>query len=168
MGWFVMAVVDVLDYFPPGHAGRTVLTDILNRTARAVLRVQDPESGLWYQVLDRAGAAENYQESSASAMFAYAFAKGVRKGLMPPEYLDAARRAFRGLLNHQVSQDADGGWSLNGICSVAGLGGEPYRDGSYRYYTGEKVTTNDPKGVGAFILAALEMEAADPRKRTQE
>ncbi len=168
MGWFAMAVVDVLDYFPPEHAGRKILTDILNRAALAVLGVQDSESGLWYQVLDRAGAPGNYQESSASAMFAYAFAKGVRKGLLAPGYLDAARKAFRGLVDHQVVQDADGGWSLNGICSVAGLGGEPYRDGSYGYYTGEKVTTNDPKGVGAFILAALEMEAADPRKRAQE
>ena len=168
MGWFAMAVADVLDYFPPGHAGRKVLTDILNRTAQAVLRVQDPGSGLWYQVLDRADAPGNYQESSASAMFAYAFAKGVRKGLLPREYLEPARRAFRGLLDRQVARDADGGWSLNGICSVAGLGGDPYRDGTYAYYTGEKVKANDPKGVGAFILAALEIESADLRKRAQE
>jgi len=168
MGWFAMAVADVLDYFPADHRGRTVLNGILKRTAEAVVRVQDSESGLWYQVLDRAGEPGNYLESSASAMFAYAFAKGVRKNLFSSEYLGAACKAFHGLLDHQVIQDADGGWSLNGICSVAGLGGEPYRDGSYRYYTGEKVTTNDPKGVGAFILAALELEAADPRKSTQE
>jgi unsaturated rhamnogalacturonyl hydrolase len=168
MGWFAMGVADVLDYFPADHRGRTVLTGILKRTAEAVVRVQDSESGLWYQVLDRAGEPGNYLESSASAMFAYAFAKGVRKNLFSSEYLGAACKAFHGLLDHQVIQDADGGWSLNGICAVAGLGGEPYRDGSYRYYTGEKVTTNDPKGVGAFILAALELEAADPRKSTQE
>ena len=168
MGWFMMALVDVPDYFPPGHAGRKILTDILNRTAQAVLRVQDSESGLWYQVLDRAGEPGNYLESSASAMFAYAFAKGVRKGLLPQEYLEPARKAFRGLVDRQVTRDADGGWSLNGICSVAGLGGDPYRDGTYAYYTGEKVKTNDPKGVGAFILAALEIESAYPRKRAQE
>ncbi len=168
MGWFAMAVADVLDYFPPGHAGRKILTDILNRTAQAVLRVQDSQSGLWYQVLDRADAPGNYLESSASSMFAYAFAKGVRKNLLPREYLEPACKAFRGLVDRQVTQDSDGGWSLNGICSVAGLGGDPYRDGTYGYYTGEKVTTNDPKGVGAFILAALEMEAADTRRRAQE
>ncbi|MGB7538222.1 MAG: glycoside hydrolase family 88 protein [Anaerolineales bacterium] len=168
MGWFAMAIADVLDYFPAGHAGRPVLTDILSRTAQAVARVQDPDSGLWYQVLDRAGSPGNYQESSASAMFAYAFAKGVRKGLLSPEYLDAGSKAFHGLLDRQVIHEADGSWSLNGICSVAGLGGEPYRDGSYGYYTGEKVATNDPKGVGAFILAGLELEAADSQKRAQE
>jgi unsaturated rhamnogalacturonyl hydrolase len=162
MGWFAMALTDVLDYFPPDHGGRTILTDILNRAAQAVLRVQDPESGLWYQILDRGGSPGNYRESSASAMFAYAFAKGVRKNLLPIEYLTAAFKAFRGLVDRQVTQDADGGWSLNGICAVAGLGGEPYRDGSYRYYLEEKVEANDPKGVGAFILAALEMEAAYP------
>ena len=168
MGWVAMAMVDVLDYFPPDHGGRTVLTDILNRTAEAVAGVQDPESGMWFQVLDRAGTPGNYRESSASAMFAYAFAKGVRKNLLSPDYLTAARKAFRGLVEHQVMKNTDGEWSLNGICSVAGLGGEPYRDGSYRYYIEEKVATNDPKGVGAFILAALELEAADSRKRTQE
>jgi unsaturated rhamnogalacturonyl hydrolase len=168
MGWFAMAVTDLPDYFPPGHNGRTVLADILKRTARAVLAVQDPDTGLWYQVLDRAGSAGNYLESSASAMFAYAFAKAVRKKILPAVYLTAARKAFQGLLDHQITQDAEGGLSLNGICTVAGLGGDPYRDGSYRYYIGEKTAANDPKGVGAFILAALEMEAADSRKRTQE
>ncbi|MBN2086047.1 MAG: glycoside hydrolase family 88 protein [Anaerolineales bacterium] len=168
MGWFAMAIVDLLDYFPPGHGGRLILAEIFQRTAEAVARVQDPESGMWFQVLDQAGIPGNYRESSASAMFAYAFAKGVRINLLSSEYETGARKAFRGLVEHQVRRDTESGWSLNGICSVAGLGGEPYRDGSYRYYTEEKVATNDPKGVGAFILAALELEAADSRKRTQE
>jgi unsaturated rhamnogalacturonyl hydrolase len=93
-------------------------------------------------------------------MFAYAFAKGVRRHLLPADFLAPAVRAFRGLLEHQVRLNADGTASLEGTCAVAGLGGHPYRDGSYNYYVGERPLTDDPKGVGSFILAALEMEAA--------
>jgi unsaturated rhamnogalacturonyl hydrolase len=168
MGWFVMAVVDVLDYFPKDHAGRVVLEAVLQRAARAIVRVQEDATGLWYQVPDRAGRPGNYRESSASAMFAYALAKGVRKKILPPENLAAARRAFQGLLDREVRTDPEGWISLDGICAVAGLGGEPYRDGSYEYYVGEKSVTNDPKGVGAFILAALELEAAGIEKPSQE
>jgi unsaturated rhamnogalacturonyl hydrolase len=50
--------------------------------------------------------------------------------------------------------------TLEKVCSVAGLGGEPYRDGSFEYYVSEKTVSNDPKGVGPFILASLEMERA--------
>ena len=160
MGWFAMAIVDVLDYFPQAHVQRPALIAILERMAQALLRVQDTATGLWYQVLDRAGSPGNYRESSASAMFIYAFAKGVRKGLLPPDYLLAVRRAYRGLLAHQIKVDSKGLLTLEGTCSVAGLGGQPYRDGSYDYYISEKIATNDPKGVGAFILAALEMENA--------
>jgi unsaturated rhamnogalacturonyl hydrolase len=168
MGWFAMAVVDVLDYFPKDHAGRAVLRAILERSARAIASVQEESTGLWYQVLDRAGSPGNYRESSASAMFAYALAKGVRKNLLPPDYLTNARRAFCGLLEHRIRRDPDGSISLEGICAVAGLGGEPYRDGSYEYYIEEKAVTNDPKGVGPFILAALELEAAGNEKLPQE
>jgi unsaturated rhamnogalacturonyl hydrolase len=161
MGWFVMAVADVLDYFPPAHAANLLLKEILGGAAQAVLRVQDKSTGLWYQVLDRAGSPGNYLESSASAMFAYALAKGVRRKWLAPGCLAAARKAFQGLVDHRIRRNAEGNWTLEGICAVAGLGGEPYRDGSYEYYVGEKSVNDDPKGVGAFLLAALELEAAE-------
>lgn len=160
MGWFAMAVVDVMDYFPQEHTQRDVLKAILHRTAQALIRVQDDATGLWYQVLDRGGNPGNYLESSASAMFVYAFAKGVRKKLLADDYLPHARRAFRGLLENRIKMDSGGFLTLEGTCGVAGLGGKPYRDGSYEYYVGEETVVNDPKGVGSFILAALEMEAA--------
>lgn len=160
MGWFAMAVVDVLDFFPGDHPQRGALISILERTAWAALRVQDDATGLWHQILNRAGSPGNYLESSASAMFAYAFAKGVRKNLLPAGFSAPAARAFRGLLRHRVKRNSDGSISLDGTCAVAGLGGRPYRDGSYEYYVGEKMAIDDPKGVGCFILASLEMEAA--------
>ena len=137
---------------------RPTLLDILSRLAAALVRFQDSASGLWYQIVDQPQRPGNYRESSASAMLAYAFAKAVRQGWLAAEYLSAARRAYRGLLENMIRVDARGLVSLEGTCSVAGLGGDPYRDGSFNYYINEPIVANDFKGVGPFILAALEME----------
>jgi unsaturated rhamnogalacturonyl hydrolase len=158
IGWYVMALVDVLDFLPKKHPNHPVLLDILSRLSAALIRFQDPASGLWYQVIDLPERPGNYRESSVSAMLAYGFAKAVRNGWLASEYLLAGQRAYRGLLENMIRVDARGALTLEGTCSVAGLGGEPYRDGSYEYYISEPVASNDFKGVGPFILAALEME----------
>jgi unsaturated rhamnogalacturonyl hydrolase len=158
MGWYAMALVDVLDYFPQKHPQRAELIAILNRVARAIAKYQDARSGLWYQVLDKGGAQGNYLESSAACMFVYALAKGVRNGYLPASYKKTADDGYRGIQREFVKYDANGRFNLAGTVSVAGLGGNPYRDGSYEYYLSEKVVTNDPKGIGAFLLAATELE----------
>jgi unsaturated rhamnogalacturonyl hydrolase len=160
IGWYVMAIVDILDHLPRKHAHRQDLIAILERTAHALVRVQDETTGLWYQILDLPDREGNYLEASASTMFVYAFAKAVREGYLAQDFLLSARRGYHGLLQTLIKIDLQGVLTLEGICSVAGLGGEPYRDGSFEYYVNEKVTPNDPKGVGPFILAALEMEQA--------
>jgi unsaturated rhamnogalacturonyl hydrolase len=159
MGWYAMALVDVLDILPEAHPGRSSLVEILQRVSNALLHFQDPATGLWYQVVDLLDRPDNYRESSVSAMLVYVFAKAVRKGFLDSDYLSAAGRAYRGLLENMIKVDASGILTLEGTCSVAGLGNTPYRDGSYEYYVGEKTAANDFKGVGPFILAALEMEA---------
>ncbi len=158
IGWYVMALVDVLEFLPAEHPQRPALLEILSRISTALIRYQDPASGLWYQVVNLPERPGNYRESSVSAMLAYGFAKAVRKGWLAPEYLSSARRAYHGLLENMIRVDARGVLTLEGTCSVAGLGGEPYRDGSFDYYIHEPVAANDFKGVGPFILAALEME----------
>jgi unsaturated rhamnogalacturonyl hydrolase len=160
IGWYVMGIVDVLDHLPREHAHRPELIAILERTAMALAKVQDETSGLWYQILDLPDRAGNYLEASASAMFVYAFAKGVREGYLAPDYLLSARRGYHGLLENLIKVDSQGLLTLEGTCGGAGLGGEPYRDGSFEYYVSEKIIPNDPKGVGPFILAVLEMERA--------
>ena len=160
MGWYAMALVDTLDYFPETHPQRVELIAILNRLAAAVKKYQESKTGLWYQVLDKGGEKGNYTEASASCMFAYALAKGVRKGYLPDSYLKVAEKGYKGIVSQFIKQDASGQFNLDGTVSVAGLGGNPYRDGSYQYYLSEKVITNDPKGVGAFLLASNEMEIA--------
>lgn len=158
MGWYVMALVDVLELLPAEHPRRPDLLAILSRLSAALTRHQDPRSGLWYQIVDLPERPGNYRESSVSAMLAYGFAKAARNGWLPAEYLAVARRAYHGLLENMIRVDARGLLTLEGTCSVAGLGGEPYRDGSFDYYIHEPVAANDFKGVGPFILAALEME----------
>ncbi|MBN1135862.1 MAG: glycoside hydrolase family 88 protein [Anaerolineae bacterium] len=158
LGWYVMTLLDVLDHFPKEHPQLGNLLAILSDLATAVISVQDEASGVWYQVLDQNGRGGNYLEASASCMFVYALAKGVRKGYLPPGALDAARRGYDGILSEFVTVNDSGLASLHRICAVGGLGGKPYRDGSFHYYVGEKVLSNDYKGVGAFMLASLEME----------
>ena len=161
MGWYAMALVDVLEHFPKVHPRRAELLAILGRLAAAVEKVQEPQTGLWYQVLNAGGMKGNYLEASASAMFVYSLAKAVRLGYLPESYLKVARKGWAGIERQFVEEASGGGVNFKGTVSVAGLGGNPYRDGSYAYYLSEKVVTNDAKGVGAFLMASAEMEAAD-------
>ncbi|MES2274919.1 MAG: glycoside hydrolase family 88 protein [Bacteroidota bacterium] len=158
MGWYGIALVDALDDFPKDHPKRAEIIAILNRFAAAVQKYQDPKSGTWWQILDKANEKGNYLESSASCMFVYALAKGVREGYIPASYQAVAEKGFKGIVKEFIATDPDGQINLTKTVSVGGLGGNPYRDGSYNYYLGEKVVTNDMKGVGSFILAAVEIE----------
>jgi unsaturated rhamnogalacturonyl hydrolase len=160
MGWYMMALVDTLPYYQQDSPGRAELLAILDRTAAAVVRVQDRKTGLWYQVLDKPDGKRNYFEESASCMFTYGLAKGVRLGYLPAQYSGNAARAWQGILDHFVHADADGSVSISGTVIGVGLGGSPYHDGTYAYYVSVPVAVNDPRGVGAFLLAGSEMELA--------
>jgi len=159
MGWYAMALVDVLDYFPQDHARRPEFINILNRLVTAVEKVQDKKTGCWYDILDLPDRKGNYLEASASCMLVYAIAKGVRMGYLPAEKLAIAQKGYEGI-KQQFIKVENGQTNLHGTVKVSGLGGKPYRDGSFEYYMSEPVIVNDPKGVGAFLLAASEMERA--------
>jgi len=158
IGWYAMALVDALDFFPENHPQRAELTAILSRTLDAVVKVQDKESSLWYQVLDQGGREGNYLESTASCMFTYAMIKGVNKGYLDERFRKIAKESYAGILKHFIRVDNSGELHLEKCCAVAGLGGNPYRDGTYEYYISEPVRDDDPKGLGPFILASLEFE----------
>lgn len=159
MGWFSMALVDVLDYYPEEHTGRQKLIAILQRTMAAVRKVQDPKTGVWYDILDLPNREGNYVEASASSMFVYAMAKGLRKGYLDASYKQALDKAYQGLIKEFVRPAAADRIDLEKVVTVSGLGGKKYRDGSFEYYMSEPVKPNDPKGVGAFLLASAEVEA---------
>ena len=157
LGWYGMAMVDVLDHFPEKHPGRDSIIEILNRFANAVVKVQDPKTGLWYDIVDKPTTPKNYIEASASCMLIYTIAKGVRKGYIPSSYLANVKKGYAGIIKEFIKNE-DGQVNLHGTVSVSGLGGNPYRDGSFEYYMREPVIVNDPKGIGAFIKCAVEME----------
>jgi len=157
MGWYVMAIVDVLDYLPENHKDRARIIEILNEVLESLLKVQDKESWVWYQVLDQGKRKGNYLEASASCMILYAMAKGAKKGYLPEKWFDIANKTYSGIIEEFITVTAEGLVNLNKTCMVAGLGGEGKRDGTYEYYISEPIITNDPKGIGAFILAAAEM-----------
>jgi unsaturated rhamnogalacturonyl hydrolase len=156
MGWFLMALVDILEILPDPYPNREKIIEILDRSVAAVIKVQDPNSGVWYQVLDQGSRAGNYLEASASCMFVYAMAKGVRKGYLDEKYFPSAKRGYDGIIQSFITLDEMNLVNLNSICSVAGLSHD--RDGSFEYYVSEEVVSNDYKGFGPFIMASVEME----------
>lgn len=158
MGWYAMALVDVLDTFPKNNPRRAEIVAILNREAEAIAKYQDKD-GLWWDIIDLPNKEKNYHESSASAMFIYALAKGVRQGNLPDKYLPTANKGWAGIKKEFIKEKPDGTLDWEGTVSVSGLGGNPYRDGSFDYYMSEKLRTNDAKGLGPAVMAAVEMES---------
>ena len=158
MGWYAMGLVDVLDFIPVNHPDRNKLISIYKEMVNGIISVQDKESGLWYQIMDKGKKEGNYLESSCSAMFIYSILKGIRMGYIESSYKVTAIKAYDGFLNKFIIKNNDGTYSITDACVVGGLGGKPYRDGSYHYYINDPVRDNDPKAVGAFIMASIEFE----------
>jgi unsaturated rhamnogalacturonyl hydrolase len=152
-----MALCDVLELMPADQPERPQLIAILNRVMKALLAVQDPATHLWYQVPDKGDQEGNYLESTCSAMYCFAMAKGVRLGVLPKAYKAEAKKVMEGLKAHKIVENEDGTLSLIDCCAVAGLGGNPYRDGTYEYYIHERIREDDPKGVAPLILACIEL-----------
>ena len=156
MGWYAVALVDVLDFIPKENKGRAKILEILNQVVAGIQKYQDPKTGLWYQVLDQGNREGNYLEATCSSMFVYALLKASRKGYIIDSYKATAINGYNGILKNLIKVNGDGTISLTKCCSVAGLGGNPYRDGSFDYYVKEPVRDNDAKGVGPFIMASIE------------
>ena len=178
-GWYSMALIELLDVMPKNYKRRGELIELLRKDLDAVIKWQDKETGVWYQVMDQPGREGNYLESTCSAMFAYVMLKAYNKGYLGEKYLEAGKKAYDGIIKQFIRVDSDNTISLTKCCSVAGLGPgispqvqealtrinpknkakeNTRRDGSYEYYLSEPIRDNDAKGVGPFIWASLEME----------
>lgn len=193
--WYLMALVDVLEAMKNANqensTNYTTLKQHLADLAAGIAARQDSKTGGWYQVMDdpsfkatsyngKSSTATNYIETSATAIFAAAYFKAVRLGLLstsPYDYKTIAKNAFEGLVNNYTYLDANGDMQIWGSCRSAGLGGEKdtalkgnekYRDGSKEYYLlgndvpmvkqSEGIT--EGKVLGGFIMAATEYERA--------
>jgi unsaturated rhamnogalacturonyl hydrolase len=164
MGWYMVALVDTIPFYSEDSPGRKRLVAILDQDAAAVARFQDANTGLWYEVMDKAGAKGNFLESSASCTFVYALAKGVRRGYLPERYSAVVERGYKGILTHFVTTGSEGEVSLSGTVEPTDLGGNPLHNGSYAFYTGQKTVTDSPMGMGVFILASTEVENMRKKK----
>ena len=159
IGWYAMALVDVLDYLPAGSPNRAELIKDIQRLAPVLAKYQDAKTGTWSLVMAQETRKGNYAEASGSSMFVYALAKGARMGYLDKKYAAVAKKGYDGLVKSFVATE-NGALAFNGTVSVGGLGGSPYRDGSFEYYLSEPLRKNDLKGVGPFILASVEVEIA--------
>ena len=158
-GWYAVALVEVLDYLPEKHPGHKVLVDQLNYFLKVLPKWADPETGMWYQVLDSPEREGNYQEATCSIMFIYAFLKGLRMGYIDDSHKDYILGLYPKFIDRFIRENPDGTISMTDCCSVGGLGGKQNRKGDFAYYLSEPVIDNDCKGVGPFIWASLEWEA---------
>ncbi|MBN1867102.1 glycoside hydrolase family 88 protein [Candidatus Sumerlaeota bacterium] len=149
VGWYISAIVDLLDRIPGDHPNRAAMIEILKNLVAGLAECQDPDTGLWYQVVDKGHLGDNWLESSCSAFYAYGIGKAVQKGYVDDQYLDNAWRGYRGVLNQSVAVNG-ANLDLYDTCVGTSVGG-------YSYYIGRPTLVNDKKGVGALIYASLQM-----------
>lgn len=157
IGWYACALVDTLDYLITKE-DRECLVNMAKELAEALVKVQSHKNSVWYQVLDKEECYGNYPEASCSCMFTYFLLKCIRKGYIGEEYFKYAKKAYYGIIREFIEVDERALLNLKGTVYVSGLGGDKLRDGSYDYYISEPKQTNNLLGIGAFLMASVEME----------
>ena len=163
-GWFAIALVEVLDYLPKDHPGRQALIDQLNYFLKVLPEWADPETGMWYQVLDSPEREGNYQEATCSIMFVYAFLKGLRMGYIDDSHKDYILGLYPKFIDRFIRENEDGTISMTDCCAVGGLGGKQMRKGDFAYYLSEPIIENDCKDVGPFICITSIISLNHPEK----
>lgn len=150
IGWFIVALLEILEYLPKTHKDYTALKDIFVKTSQAVMHYQDDNDGMWYQVISEPYKTGNWKETSCSALFAYAIARGVKKGYLPSKYIESAYKGYSGVTSG-ITFDKAGYLEMSNICVGTGVG-------DFDYYVGRNTSKNDLHGIGAFILMCCEIE----------
>ncbi|GGY81831.1 unsaturated rhamnogalacturonyl hydrolase YteR [Cellvibrio zantedeschiae] len=118
-GWYSMALVDVLEYFPKDHPAYNNILLAFQSLAQGIKASQNPQDGLWYQVLDAYDKPLNYPETSGSAMIVYALQKGVNLKLIDAAYHDIAEKGWSGIKT-KVATFNDGGPQINSVAPPMG------------------------------------------------
>ncbi|MDE6945713.1 MAG: glycoside hydrolase family 88 protein [Anaeroplasmataceae bacterium] len=160
IGWWTVSLIDVFEYMNEQMFDeRHTIMQLFKETVDSLLKFQDAETKMFYQVPNYPGREGNYLETSGSSMIAYAILKGVRLKALPQRYQEIGLGIFNGICTKYLTIKNED-LNLGGICLVAGLGPETNqrRDGSYEYYMSEPVVENDAKGVGPFIMAYTEVK----------
>lgn len=156
IGWYMMALVETLDYYPKTNKNYKTLVGYLNQIAKSADQHKSA-SGLWYQVADKPEMTGNYLESSSSGMIIYALAKGADKGYLNSNYKKTAQKSFDAFVKEFVKKDDKGEIVISNVSSNVGLGGKPFRDGTNQYYINSKTKDNSSPALAAFLLSAIEL-----------
>jgi len=157
IGWYMMALVETLDYYPKTNPNYKKLADYLNQIAKSAVEHKSA-SGLWYQVADKPDLKGNYLESSSSAMIIYSLAKAANKGYLTSGYKKIAQKSFDAYLKEFVKKGTNGEVMISNVSSSVGLGGKPFRDGTNEYYVNSKAKDNSSPALAAFLLSAIELK----------
>jgi unsaturated rhamnogalacturonyl hydrolase len=152
MGWFGMAIIEILEVMPADHPKRAQLIEILKNLIIGLSNVQDEATGLWYQVVDKGDSTDNWLESSCSCMYSYFTARAVYKGYIDSSYLDMAIKAYQGILNEKFYIGTDGLANLKDISQGTSVSAD------YSYYINRSRNTNDLHGLGAFLMMCWQLE----------
>lgn len=154
IGWYVMALVECLDYLPANHPERQDVVQILRDVCTSVKNVQNKKDNLWYQVIDKADQPGNWPEISASAMFAYTFAKGSNKKYLDESFKASAEKAYDAILKDFVFVDDQGNLHLDQTVKIGTLNPKTSK-GDYQYYITTERRINDYKGLASFLYASI-------------
>ncbi|KPI15973.1 MULTISPECIES: glycoside hydrolase family 88/105 protein [Streptomyces] len=157
VGWYAMAIVNVLDAIPVNHPRRPQLVGIFRRLAAGLEKYQDPATGRWFQVIDKGARGDNWTETSCSSMFTYALSRGAQQGYLDPHYASVAQRGYQGVLA-RMSVGSDGRTNLTDISIGTNVG-------DYAYYIARDRATNDFHGLGAFLIMNEQLTAHPLRTR---
>ncbi|MFF7593661.1 glycoside hydrolase family 88/105 protein [Streptomyces mirabilis] len=157
VGWYAMAIVNVLDAIPVNHPRRPQLVGIFRRLAVGLEKYQDPATGRWFQVIDKGARSDNWTETSCSSMFTYALSRGAQQGYLDPHYATVAERGYQGVLA-RMSVGSDGRTNLTDISIGTNVG-------DYAYYIARDRATNDFHGLGAFLIMNEQLTAHPLRTR---
>lgn len=152
VGWYAMAIVNVLDAMPPGHPRRPALLTSLTGLAAGFEHYQDPVTGRWFQVVDKGSRADDWTETSCSSMFTFALSRGAARGYIDAHYANVAARGYKGVLA-KISLGADGRTNLTDISIGTNVG-------NYAYYVARTRATNDFHGLGAFLIMNEQLRAS--------
>ncbi|MFF3655011.1 glycoside hydrolase family 88/105 protein [Streptomyces olivochromogenes] len=157
VGWYAMAIVNVLDAIPVNHPRRPQLVGIFRKLAAGLEKYQDPATGRWFQVIDKGSRGDNWTETSCSSMFTYALSRGAQQGYLDPHYAAVAQRGYQGVLA-RISVGSDGRTNLTDISIGTNVG-------DYAYYIARDRATNDFHGLGAFLIMNEQLTAHPLRTR---
>ncbi|MBO5008316.1 MAG: glycoside hydrolase family 88 protein [Clostridia bacterium] len=153
IGWYAVAVLDILDYIPDNHPAVERLNKIEADLLEALVNYQDAATGMWYEVIDKIDAEDNWIETSCSCLITYAYAKAVRKGIVAKDkYASVIDKAYAGIID-SLSYDEKGDIVIDNVCI-----GTCIDSGTYEHYINREKIKNDLHGVGAFILMCAEMQ----------